>query len=453
MIPVVISGGSGTRLWPVSRAQYPKQFCDLLDESLFLKTYRRLKPLGTPWILSLESMKTLTYRALSEAGEANPKCVFEPMAKNTLPALAYLAWTLEKKGLKNEVVGIFPADHLIEPQSAFLKTAETAQALAEKGEIVTIGIPPTYPATGYGYIETTTNEGDARRAVAFREKPDVVTATQFLQAGRFFWNAGVFFFKVSVFIEKIRQFQPMIWERLQLLNSDLANLSAVYETLPSLSVDYGIMEKLDSHLCVPADFTWNDIGSWDALAGVLQSSQDTSRIVDLGKDNFVFPVEAKTYSFVGVENLIVVDTQDALLVTKKGQSENVKDVYKKLEQVGSTTLKEHPFDLRPWGEFHVLKDSSDFKSKFLTVSPGLQLSLQSHERRSEHWVVIKGQGEVVLNDKVIPVTRGSYVFIEQGAKHRMRNTGSVPLEFVEVQLGDYFGEDDIKRYQDDFKRT
>lgn len=459
MIPVILSGGSGTRLWPVSRQSYPKQFCEFLEESLFTKTIKRVLPLGSPWIVTVRELKVLTERGLREFGVPPEQALYEPMARNTAPAIALLCKVLEVRGLANEVAGVFPADHLIENEVAFRSAVERAKVFALEGHIVTLGVQPTYPATGYGYIETSGpaagTDGEALRAIRFREKPDEATAKGFLEQGGYYWNAGMFIFKVSRMIEHLTSLAPDVWNAFSGLKEDLSNLEPVYQKARSISIDYAVMEKLGEHVCIPCSFAWSDLGSWDSLSSLPKGSiQRPEALVEVGgsRENFVYGRPGRSYAIAGVSDLIVVDTEDALLIAQKGASEKVKDVVEELKSRSIASAHQHTFEVRPWGRFDVLFDDTDFKSKVITVDPGAQLSLQSHQKRAEHWIIVQGEGEVVLDDKTIPVSSGDHVYISIGAKHRMRNTGDAPLKFVEVQLGTYFGEDDIVRYQDDYDR-
>lgn len=466
MIPVILSGGSGTRLWPVSRQQMPKQFCDIFGEPLQTLTLKRCLRMGSPWIVTSKALQTLTELNLKtnqgEAVKANQgeavKVVYEPVGKNTAPAVAALCKLLLDQGKGDEIVGVFPSDHLITKEDAFLRVVEFASAVAKENRVVTLGITPSYPETGYGYIQTKTaslKESGALKAysvVKFHEKPDLKKAEEFLAQGGFSWNAGIFVFKVSHMASLFEKHQPAMWAQISALKADASNLGDIYAQVQSISIDYAIMEKLsESELaCVPADFGWSDVGSWDAVAA-LQKGQDIINVK--GKDNFVFGEPTKNYSMIGLEDVIVVDTKDALMLVKKGQSQDVRHVVETLTQAKSPLVKEHVFEYRPWGYFEILKDTENFKSKVIRVNPHSQLSYQSHAKREEHWTITQGSGEVVLNDQVIPVKAGSHIHIPLGAKHRMRNNSSEMLEFVEVQLGTYFGEDDIVRYQDDYSRN
>jgi mannose-1-phosphate guanylyltransferase/mannose-6-phosphate isomerase len=480
LIPVILSGGSGTRLWPVSRSNYPKQFCDLFESSLQSLTLKRCEKLGPLWIVTGNSLKTLTegnlqeLRAKKELGIDGSKVevIYEPVAKNTAPAVAVLAQAVVHRGLGDKIVGIFPSDHLIQNENAFYSAVRLAERLAEKDLIVTLGIRPDHAATGYGYIQlgkaaidsdssgSSQNghhiggvEVKAHQVLKFHEKPSLSVAEGFLASGDFVWNAGMFIFKAKTMLEKFKQFQPEIYQIVSTLKADLSNLAEVYARFQNISIDYAIMEKLGpSELaCVPADMDWSDVGSWDAVA---EESSRAQNIVQVkSENNFVFGEAAKNYSFVGVSDLILVDTADATMVVKKGSTQDVKNVVETLQKQNSSLVKDHVFEKRPWGEFEILRDAENFKSKVITVNPDSQLSYQSHTQRAEHWIITAGAGEVVLNDQIVAVSAGSHVHIPVGAKHRMRNTGDLPLQFVEVQLGTYFGEDDITRYQDDYQRS
>jgi mannose-1-phosphate guanylyltransferase/mannose-6-phosphate isomerase len=462
MIPVILSGGSGTRLWPVSRAKYPKQFCELFDDSLQTATLKRLSHLGEPWILTSITLRDFTEKKAKEAGFQRFRTIYEPTGKNTAPAIALLCKILEFEGKTQEIVGVFPADHLIQKEDIFLAALDLAETSARENKIVTLGLKPKEPATGYGYIQTEKQPYNYKKQVSsysvlkFHEKPNLALAKEFLRDGSYFWNAGIFIFPVHLMIELFERYQPQIWDSLSALKKDLSNLKEIYAGLPSISIDYAIMEKLtrDELLCVPCDPGWSDVGSWDAVADVYgKSGRSRGNPIEVdSKNNFVLPKDDKRYAFVGVDDLIVVDTDDALLVAHRGETQNVKLIVDRLKNENSKLAQEHTFEERPWGRFEILRDKAHFKSKVIRVDAHQQISYQSHAQREEHWVIVKGKGEVVLNEQVIPVQTGSYVKISMGAKHRIRNTSDYPLEFIEVQLGSYFGEDDIVRYQDDYNR-
>ncbi len=455
-IPTILSGGSGTRLWPVSRTSFPKQFCDLFEESLFRKTLLRLKPFGSPWVVTNEALKILTATVMRECSIPEDQALLEPKANNTAPAIALLCKVLDQRGKADSIVGIFPSDHLIQNEENFSKALKLGIECAEKGQVATIGIKPTYPATGYGYIEVSQqvflDKGShkALQTKGFREKPNEQTAEDFIQAGNFYWNGGMFIFKVSTMITHLKSLMPEVWSVIADLNPDLSNLKELYDRCPAQSIDYGVMEKLKEQVCIPSDFGWSDVGSWDEIAKMTQSAET----VEIGgHGNFVHSNTGRIVAFVDTHELIVVDTADAILVSKKNSSQKVKQVIEALNLRKDRRVHEHMFEYRPWGKFEVLRDTNDFKSKVIHVNPGQQLSYQSHTKRAEHWVIVKGTPEVTLNDVVHRLNPGESIYIPVGAKHRIRNPSPKDIvEFVEVQVGTYFGEDDIIRYQDDYKR-
>lgn len=465
MIPVVLSGGSGTRLWPVSRAAVPKQFCDLFDESLLAKTLRRLRPLGEPGLVGARETEVLARRVLRELEIRPEHAYFEPVGRNTAPAVALLCHRLLQEGLDDEVVGSFHADHLIEDEETFRRAVRLAErCAADDPVVVTLGVRPTRPETGYGYIETSERAwaeepaaGEradplvAYRARGFREKPDAATAQRYLDAGNFHWNAGMFVFRVRVMADCFERWMPETWSAIRAIQPDLSNLEAIYAQLEPESLDVGIMERLDEHVSIPCSIGWSDVGSWDEVARLLDTAGAAREVG--GGGNFVFPHRDRLYGLVDVDDLLVVDTADALLVTRRGSSQGVKELVARLADEGRRQATEHVYDLRPWGRFEVLRDTDRFKSKVIDVDPGQRLSYQSHRYRSEHWIIVRGHPEVTLDDEVLRPAPGEHVYIPQGAKHRIRNPTDEPVTFIEVQLGTYFGEDDIERYEDDYDRT
>ncbi len=461
---MVLSGGMGTRLWPLSRSQFPKQFCELLDESLLEKTLRRVQKFGSPWAITVNELADLTNKVFRSQNIPQDQLLFEPMARNTAPAIALLCRVLELRGMQDSIAAVFPADHLVTKEDAFAEALALAEQAASSGFVATLGIRPDHPSTGFGYIETLkqakfSNGGlQAFEVAGFREKPDRDTAERFLATGHFFWNAGIFVFKTSVMIGHFQKLMPELWTVMKELKSDLSNLAEVYKRAPSTSIDYGIMEKLKEQVCVPCDIGWSDLGSWDDVARFDKPAHEIklsnrAHVVETGSENcFVFSSGDKVYGLVDVEDLIIVDTEDALLVAKKGRTQNVREIVQKLMKQSHSVAHEHKFEVRPWGRFTILREEPHFKSKIITVDAQQALSYQSHTKRNEHWIIVSGEGEVTLNEAVRTVKTGDTVHIPAGTKHRLRNTSSAPLEFLEVQTGSYFGEDDITRFQDDYNR-
>jgi mannose-1-phosphate guanylyltransferase/mannose-1-phosphate guanylyltransferase/mannose-6-phosphate isomerase len=354
---------------------------------------------------------------------------------------------------------------LIGNESEFQKAVRLAEKVAQQGYVVTLGIQPNAPATGYGYIEVTAEsvasaEGlKALRVAGFREKPKVETARTYLASGRHFWNAGMFVFRVRDMIAHFEKFQPQIWAKISQIDAEMKNAAYNFALVESISLDYAIMEKVEKQACVPCDMLWSDVGSWDEMARLSEEdvpvhSNSRAEVFNLGSENnFVFSVNNKVVGLIDVSELLVVDTPDALLVSHKGSSQKVKDLVDTMKEAGQIEATEHPFETRPWGRFEILADEKSYKAKRIVIDPGAQLSYQSHTQRSEHWVIISGEAQVTLNEKVISLKPGESIHIPEKSKHRMRNPGPAPLVFVEVQTGSYFGEDDITRYQDDYNRV
>lgn len=468
MIPIVLSGGSGTRLWPVSRTASPKQFCDLFEESLLAKTLRRVRPLGEPLVIGSVATAELTCRVLRDLDLPAERAIFEPVGRNTAPAVALACHLLLARGEGEETVGVFPADHLIADEAGFVRAVRLAARAAGSSRVATLGIRPSAPSRGYGYIElgdeVLAREEDApaggtpltaRAALGFREKPDRATAERYVASGRFVWNAGMFVFRARAMAENFARWMPALWEAISEVDPDLSNLAQVYDRIEPESLDYGIMERLGDQVSVPVAIGWSDVGSWDEIARLgAPAGGPGERVIAVGaRGNHVVPHRDRLYALLGVDDLVVVDTADALLVARRGTTERVKEVVAAVRDAGGREADEHVFEDRPWGRFEILRDEDDFKSKVIRVDPGQRLSYQSHRHRSEHWVIVRGRPEVVLDDEVVALAPGDHIFIPQGAKHRIRNPGTEPVLFVEVQLGSYFGEDDIERYDDDYDRA
>ncbi len=453
LIPVLLSGGSGKRLWPLSRQNYPKQFSQFLNKTLFEISIDRLDSYSEkPIIISVEEQGYI----IKNIDKNKVRSILEPLPKNTAPAIALLCKVLELEGKEDDIVGVFSVDHYIENEEAFQRAVDLAVSEAKSDKIVTLGIVPDSPNVGYGYIELLNKEHMmAHKVSGFKEKPDLATAKEYLAKGNYFWNAGIFIFKVSTMINELIKVNSSVWQCISKLNKDHSNLDEIYREIEPVSIDYDVMEKSSNLLCVPCDIGWKDLGSWDAVAETnnLNLGGNKSLVVYGKGNNFSFSKTEKTHAFIDVDDLLVIDTPEALLVTKKGSSQKVKNVLEKVTEHNGNNPLLCPVDFRPWGYFEILSTEKNFKIKKITVLPGERLSYQSHEKRSEHWIVLEGSAELVLDDKVKKLNVSDYFYIPVKSKHRIKNVGSLPLVFIEVQMGTYFGEDDIVRYSDDYNRT
>lgn len=443
MIPVVLSGGSGTRLWPVSRLSYPKQFGSFYDQSFLKSTLERLKRFGEPRVVTVESMKELTQRVTEELKVPSDHVIYEPISKNTAPAVALVCHILEMNGMGEEVAGIFPVDHLITDLDAFENAVKTAEVQAQAGEIVTIGIQPRYPSSNYGYIEVEV-ESDREDACAplqvrtFKEKPDIETARQLIRSGRDYWNAGIFIFKVSTMIERFKTLMPDMWKRISSIDPSFKKAKHAYSALEPISIDYGIMEKLDHLVCIPCPIGWSDLGSWDELAKLAEEfpefKSDTmaSVFTENALSNYVFSLRNKVIGLVGVNNLIVVDTPDALLVTQKGCGGKVKDLVSQIRRVGLPEATQHPYEAHSWGGYELLDEREEVRVRMITVDPGAELEHKGHQGQDEHWIVIKGRGFIVLEGKEKELDLGEHLYVAPGESHKLVNHKNNPLVLLEV---------------------
>ena len=459
MIPVVLSGGSGTRLWPVSRASWPKPFCELFDEALYQKTLKRLLPLGSPWTVTVQGLQARTREACGQLRLPDSQVIYEPFGRSTAPAIALLCHLFSLQGKGEEVVGVFPADHMVQDSEGLLHAVQLGAEYAARGAVVTLGMAPTGPAVNYGYI-VAANAGPVQEeprvltAERFVEKPDEDTARQLLATGNCLWNAGVFLFRIRTMARHFQALLPELWQRIESIDDAGSNLACVYEEIEPISLDHGIMERLRSLLCIPCDIGWSDVGSWEEVSTLSGESAGAHVFPQNAHDNYVYPRASKVYGLAGVNDLIIVDTDDALLVTRKGQSQQVREIVEAMSRKGlpAATQHDHRFDTRPWGRYEVVAAQDHFKAKLITVMPHARLSYQSHQHRDEHWIVVRGAGKVILEGVARNVKAGDYIFVGKGSRHRMVNPYDSDLQFVEIQLGSYFGEDDITRYEDDYQR-
>lgn len=441
MTNIILCGGSGTRLWPISRTLMPKQFVKLFEgKSLFQLTVERNSTLcNQQMIVSNTEQYFLALDQLEEIEHHNSQYLLEPAGRNTAPAIALACMALDA----DEIVLVTPSDHLIKNASAYATVLERAHLLAEGGFLVTFGIAPTFAETGFGYIEA---EGEEVRA--FHEKPDAQTAQRYVDAGNYYWNSGMFCFKAGVFLEELQKYSPEIFETSKMAfdnkKTDLSTFRIQHTdmtAIPEESIDYAVMEKSSKVKVVYSDIGWSDVGSFDALAEELPNDEH---------NNFV--IANKPITLIDIEDLIIIDTEDALLISKKGSSQKVKDVVSSYRQTNPELTHIHRTAHRPWGTYTVLEDTSGYKIKRIVVQPGKRLSLQKHFHRNEHWIVLSGTATVTVADQTYLVYPNASTYIKAGEFHRLANMGKIPLVIIEVQVGEYTGEDDIVRIEDDFNR-
>lgn len=433
-VPIILAGGSGTRLWPVSRMSYPKQFCELLDDTLLNKTISRLQEFGTPYILTSKQLAPLSGRALEENKISKEYLLVEPEARNTAAAIAYLCELYKEE--PDTIVGIFPSDHWVENHKNFSADIKTAVDLAKAHQsLVLIGIKPTSPTSAYGYIEV--NKGMVSR---FIEKPGIEQAKILIAKPNIFWNSGIFIASIGFLRSSFEKHSP------KFISAFVGkSVAEAYKSLPKNSFDFEIVEKLDNIDFVKASFEWSDLGSWDQLIENYSGSVAKTYEVD-AKNNTVVTSRSKSTGFIGVSDLLVVDTKDALLISKKGETQKVKALVDKMILENDRRAIDPVKELRNWGEFCVLEEDDTFKVKKVKVLSGQSISYQLHQSRQEHWIILKGKAEVILDGVTHTLTSGESIFVKSGVKHLIKCTSDTALELIEVQTGTYFGEDDIERF-------
>ena len=472
LIPVILSGGAGSRLWPVSREAYPKPFIRLADgETLLRKTIDRAARVGTADAFVTVTNREyyfLTKEEYEKTGRRDRQIfLLEPCGRNTAPAVAMAAFHVMEAFGKDAQLLILPADHLIDDEEEFAAAVQTARQIATNGTLVTFGITPTRPETGYGYIECGSPAGfDGSHHVArFVEKPTLEVAGEFVASGRFLWNSGMFCFSAQAFVNALEQCAPALyaasqacWSATEKSNGDKIQLAErAFSEVDDISIDYAVMEKHRDVAVVRGAFSWNDIGSWKAIADLVPADADGNRIVGetitLDTQGCYIQSDSRVVAAVGVRDLVVVDTPDALLLAHKGRVQDVKQVVSRLKLQNHATHQVHRTVHRPWGSYTVLEESPYYKIKRIVVKPDASLSLQMHQHRSEHWVVLSGTAEVVNGTKQYTVRANESTFIPAGRKHRLANRGPEELAIIEVQAGSYVGEDDIVRFEDVYGRA
>ncbi len=455
---IILAGGTGTRLWPLSRGRFPKQFVKFQEAgpSLFQQTFIRSLLIAEPsnvYVVTNEKYKFLVMGAVEELGHTYPESniLVEPEARNTLPAIYAGVYESTKHG--HSTIVVFPSDHLIADDNRFVDLILASIDLAAH-QLVTFGIKPDSPHTGYGYISPGKAVGNGFVAREFREKPNLELAEQYVAKG-YYWNSGIFMFDSQVFIEEATKHSPEI--SAAFCNADSIH-HAFSKLTTSISIDYGVMEKSQRVAVIPVAVGWNDLGSFDSLYETQEKDKAGNVATDdavllESSNNLIYGIPGKLIATIGVDDLIVVDNRDALLICKRDQSQKVKQVVEALSVRQDTRTEYHVKDYRPWGHYQVLEEEERaFKIKRICVTPGKKLSLQLHHHRSEHWIVVKGMARITIDDEVKLVPAGESVYMRAGQRHRLENPGKVPLEIIEVQMGSYLEEDDIIRFDDEYGR-
>lgn len=462
--PVILSGGSGTRLWPLSREAYPKQFLPLAGELTMLQaTWKRVAPIAArgPLVIANEEHRFVAAEQLQQVGAEPAAIILEPVGRNTAPAIAVAALEATRDGA-DALLLVLPSDHVITDEAAFRSAVQAAAGAAEAGKLVTFGIVPTGPETGYGYIKAADGQG-LRAVERFVEKPDLDTATGYVSSGQYYWNSGMFLFKASRYLQELERFHPAMlagsrqaWQQAR-RDADFTRLDKdAFTAVPSDSIDYAVMEKTADAVVIPLDAGWNDVGSWTALRDVSQQDGDGNAhqgdVIAIDCRN-TYAYGQRLVAMVGLDDVIVVETDDAVLVGKADRMQEVKTVVAQLKAEGRSEATWHRKVYRPWGAYDSIDNGERFQVKRITVKPGGTLSLQMHHHRAEHWIVVSGTAEVTRGDEVILLSENQSTYIPLGVTHRLRNPGKLPLELIEVQSGSYLGEDDIVRFEDTYGRS
>lgn len=471
---IMLAGGSGTRLFPVSRENFPKQFIKFSDRnfSLFQQTVARISTFcqlhnvpSKVWIVTNKEYKFFVQEQLRELGKVqnsyknfvDVSVIYEPDRKNTAPAIAYALRTVfDAGGNKEEIFVALPSDHYITPSENFASDLHMAINLAKDGYIVTFGIKPVRAETGYGYIKVEDSLGErVHKVVEFIEKPPKEQAEIYMREGCFYWNSGIFVFSGKTMVEEMQQHSPELVKLLYISKEELDDY--FLNEISEISIDYAIMEKSRRLILIPASFTWSDVGCWDSVYEVLE--KDENGVVKKGdvltlscKDSLILS-NSRLVTAIGLKDTIVVETPDSILISYRGKSQEVREVVKRLKSEGRKEVKEHLTEFRPWGNFTLLEEGERYKIKKIIVKPGASLSLQMHYHRSEHWIVVRGTAKVQIGEIVQYVHENESVFIPKSTVHRLENPGKIPLEIIEVQVGEYLEEDDIVRLEDNYGRV
>lgn len=468
LLPVILSGGSGTRLWPLSREAYPKQFLPLVGErSMLQDTWLRVAALApAPLVIANEEHRFMVAEQLRQVGCTPRAIVLEPVGRNTAPAIAIAALEASADGA-DPLLLVLPSDHVVRNAPGFRAAVQRALPAARDGRLVTFGIVPTGPETGYGYILAgggKAEAGEGVRAVArFVEKPDLATAEQYVASGEYFWNSGMFLFRASRYLEELGRYQPAMLDACRAAlaaarrDSEFVRLpKALFAACPSDSIDYAVMEKTDAASVLPVDVGWNDVGSWSALWEVAEQDGDGNAhhgdVLARGCRNTLAWGDHRLVALLGLQDVVVVDTADAVLVAHRERVQEVREIVAALKAGNRPQATWHRKVYRPWGSYDGIDVGARFQVKRITVKPGAALSLQMHHHRAEHWIVVSGTARVTRGEEVFLLGENQSTYIPLGVKHRLENPGQVPLELIEVQSGSYLGEDDIVRFEDVYGR-
>jgi len=468
IVPVLLSGGVGSRLWPLSRELFPKQFLPLVgDKSLLVQTSVRsqqIPDVKAPIVVCNDAHRFLVAEQLREIDITDAAIILEPVGRNTAPAIAVAA--LQAISSEPEaLLMVMPADHVITDTTAFNNAISVGAPLAKQGQLVTFGIVPTAPETGYGYIKAGDNNGAAAFSIQqFVEKPDLETAQGYLEEGGYFWNSGMFLIGAKSYLDELALSAPDILDAakksFELARNDLDFVrldEASFASCPSDSIDYAVMEKTDKGVVVPLSCGWSDVGAWSTLWDIAEKDAQGNAakgdvLLNTSKDCYV-NAQSRLVTLLGVEDLVVVETADAVMVSSKGAVQDIKTIVSALKNDGRTETNSHTKVYRPWGTYESLVTGDRFQVKRITVNPGQRLSLQMHHHRAEHWIVVNGIAKVTCGDEVFSLSEDESTYIPIGTKHRLENPGVIPLELIEVQSGSYLGEDDIVRFEDVYGRS
>ena len=466
IVPVILSGGSGERLWPLSRKFYPKQFINLAnDTSLFQDTIIRLpEETSSPLVICNEVHRFIVAEQLRQINSSNKGIILEPIGKNTAPAIAVAAMK-SQDDKEDPILLVLSADHLIDNNKKFLKSIGIATKMAEKGKMVAIGIEPNKPEIGYGYIEVdNSNKDEYYNIISFTEKPDHQLAQKYINSNNYYWNSGIFVFKASTYLKELKKYAPEIYNicRKSLIQGpkdlDFIRLNnEEFNKCPNMSIDYAVMEKTKNGVVVPFDGSWSDVGSWESLwsskvKDINNNHCDGDVVINNVKESYIHSSNRLVVAN-DISDLVIIDTQDALLVSSKKNSQDIKNIIQNLKIDNRSELDNHRKVYRPWGYYDSIDIGEGFRVKRILVNPGSKLSLQKHKKRSEHWVIVKGIAIITCGEKVFKLKENQSTYIPKEEIHRLENQEDTPLEIIEIQTGSYLEEDDIIRLEDDYHRN